>query len=63
MAANGDIFSQSKATNGGKFVAAFCRFLPCDFRLFVFLPDLVGVGVIKNTRLSSFRKPSEITFD
>jgi hypothetical protein len=36
---SGGKYSQSKATNGGKFVAAFCRFLPRDFRLCFFLPN------------------------
>jgi hypothetical protein len=61
-AAKGGKFSQCKVTSCGKFVVAFCRFLPRGFKLRFFLPDSVGDGVIKNLRLSSFGKPSEIAF-
>ncbi len=47
------------ATKSDKCVVAFRRFLLPGFWLRFSLPILVGDGVSKKSRLSSFRKPSE----
>ena len=47
------------ATKSDKFVVAFRCILSLGFWLCFSLPNLVGDGVSKKSRLSSFRKPSE----
>jgi len=61
-AKNGGKASYAIATNSGKSIAVLCRCLRHGFCPHFSLTISLGDGVIKNSRLSSFRKPPEITF-
>jgi hypothetical protein len=53
----------AEAINSSQFVIAFYRFLSLQFRTIFPRTISLGDGVSKKLRLSSFRKPLQITFD